>query len=219
MTVNGELTPDEWGILVGIIGAIAFAIYLLFQRRGRTQLVKQFAEENGLGFQRKLDTALRIILVKTKIANSSHSNAVVFQNNGVETIIFDTGTGGRHSRPYTAILCRGQSVTLPNFLLVPENSMVKLGERLGGFKDIDFASHAGFSNNYSLSGDNEEQIRKVFAPAVLDLLELGETVCLACQENTLVLTFDRKQLELDEYLDHQKKALGIFTLLLEVQTR
>ena len=82
---------------------------------------------------------------------------------------YDTGgsspTTYHHSVAYVQM-----PMQLPAFRLKPANIFHKIGN-LFGYNDIDFPTHPGFSSRYHLSGQDEQAIRKAFAPPVLEFCE------------------------------------------------
>ena len=68
---------------------------------------------------------------------------------------------GKNGRKHmqTVFFIESKKLGLPQFFMEPEQFFSRIGELLGLVKDIDFEEHPEFSQNYLLSGDDEEYIR------------------------------------------------------------
>jgi len=56
---------------------------------------------------------------------------------------------------------------LPTFSLRPESFFHKIGAAIG-MQDIDFEEHADFSDNFVLTGDDEQLVRQFFDNGLLN---------------------------------------------------
>ena len=71
----------------------------------------------------------------------------------------------------TVFFIESRQLSLPEFLMHPENFFHKIGELLG-MDDIDFELHPEFSSNYRLIGEHEDYIRHRFNNQVLRLFSV-----------------------------------------------
>ncbi len=71
----------------------------------------------------------------------------------------------------TVFFIESQQLSLPEFLMRPENFFHKIGELLG-MDDIDFEQYPDFSSNYRLIGEDETYIRHRFTDQVLRLFSV-----------------------------------------------
>jgi hypothetical protein len=69
----------------------------------------------------------------------------------------------------TVLFLNSKKLSLPEFILKPENFFDKIISAFG-YTDINFESHQEFSKKYNLKGEYEPLIRKYFNKSVLDLL-------------------------------------------------
>jgi hypothetical protein len=88
-----------------------------------------------------------------------------------EISLFDykyTISTGKSSITYdqTIFFVNSKNLGLPEFLMKPENIGHKIAAYLG-WEDIDFEAYPSFSENYHLSGDDEDYIRHHFNDGVL----------------------------------------------------
>ena len=93
---------------------------------------------------------------------------------GVAVSLFDytyvTGSGkSRHDHHQTVVGLSLPTLTLPPFVLMPENLFHKVVSALG-WHDIDFPEAPNFSKRFLLRGAQEHAIRAAFNPGVLELL-------------------------------------------------
>lgn len=79
---------------------------------------------------------------------------------------------------------------LPSFVMEQEGIFDKLFDRVlsfSGQKDIDFRAFPNFSNNVRLKGDDEEAIRALFTPELIQFLETEEIYHVECIGNALII--------------------------------
>lgn len=74
----------------------------------------------------------------------------------------------------TVLFAEVPDAGFPTFALAPETIFHRIGEWFG-WTDIDFPTHADFSHNYRLVGDDEAAARAVFTPAVIEFIERQPT--------------------------------------------
>lgn len=92
-----------------------------------------------------------------------------------------------HTHYHTVFCAYVDDFSLPGFELRREGFFDKMGDMLG-FKDIDFDSHPDFSNRYLLKGSDEEEIRRLFSPKVLEYFEKrSEDISVEADGNKIVV--------------------------------
>lgn len=185
-----------FGTVAGLIAfVIAIAIYAQYLERKRTEAMARVAEELAFEFCPKGDSQLSQHLSGFQLFNQGHSrrmtNLLRGRTSELELCIFDyrftTGSGKNQKQwLYTVFVARRPGLNLPQFSLSPENFLHKIGS-LFGFKDIDFESHQLFSSRYLLRGADEDAIRELFQPHVLDWFEQHPGLTLEAEGDTIVL--------------------------------
>ena len=109
---------------------------------------------------------------------------------GVAISLFDywysTG-GGRFSHVYdqTVVILSLPTLSLPAFVLKPENIFHKAGSAFG-MQDIDFPEAPNFSKRSLLRGAQAQAIRAAFNPGVLDFFERHEGMSAEGRGNHLI---------------------------------
>jgi hypothetical protein len=168
------------GVFFAIIAfsLIIFAVGAYFEKK-RREALSAVAEELAFQFRPNGDAELNQLLSGFELFNLGHSrrmtNLLQGKTSDLELNLFDyqytTGSGkNRTTRTYSIFVARRPGMKLPEFSLAPENFLHKIGS-LFGFQDIDFDSHPRFSSRYLLRGSDEEAIRTLFKPKVLDWFE------------------------------------------------
>jgi hypothetical protein len=96
-------------------------------------------------------------------------------------------------------------VDLPQFALRPERAAQKIGQAVfaalhatigDGSHDLDFPGHQGLSDAYALRGDDEDAVRALFGPALIEVweqLDRSDLWAAGGAGNWLVLYRDREQ--------------------------
>jgi hypothetical protein len=78
------------------------------------------------------------------------------------------------------------SLHLPRFRLSPERPLEKIASVLG-LRDVDFASHPGFSRSYYLNTEDEAAARRLFVPQLLTFFENSPGWHVEGRGDTLVI--------------------------------
>jgi hypothetical protein len=99
------------------------------------------------------------------------------RRSGHQVAVFDyryvTGSGtSRRTHRQTVVHVHTPGMRYPRFDLRPERVFHRLGSMLG-YQDIDLKRHPEFSRNYLLRGADEEAVRDVFKPGVVEFFERG----------------------------------------------
>jgi hypothetical protein len=76
--------------------------------------------------------------------------------------------GGAHRETVGCVV--SPLLRLPRFRLSPERPLGKIASALG-LRDVDFASHPGFSRSYYLNTEDEAAVRRLFSTEVLNFFE------------------------------------------------
>lgn len=102
------------------------------------------------------------------------NNVIQGHYDNIEVLLFDYRYfkgSHRHFRVYRQTVGAFKIVggELPEFSLRPEKVFHKLGT-VAGYQDLDFAHHPRFSKSYLLRGPDEDIIRALFSPEVLEFL-------------------------------------------------
>ena len=181
-------------IVGGIIGlVVVIAVVSAYFERKRTEAFKKLADELSFEFFPTGRAGLFQAVGGFHLFNIGHSkeikNHLCGQAGGIELNICDykyiTGSGKqRQTHSQSALLARCAGMDLPLFSLRPETIWHKIGN-LFGLRDINFESHPTFSRRYLLKGPDEQAIRDLFRPEILEYFEehqglnvegLGDTI-------------------------------------------
>ncbi|HLW64092.1 MAG TPA: hypothetical protein VKS79_02155 [Gemmataceae bacterium] len=205
--------PFFWFILAGvIIVVVAIVIINYFVEKKRTEAFQKVAEEFGFKFLPKGDAGLLGSLSSFYLFSQGHSKKLFNLMRGttrdLQVCIFDyryTVGYGKHQKIYQqSVICfEAEDMDLPSFNLRPESFWHKIGA-VFGYKDINFDTHPEFSKRYLLRGPDEEEIREVFTPEVLDQLEETNGICIEAEGPQLIYYRSSKRLKPDE----TKKLMG-----------
>lgn len=87
---------------------------------------------------------------------------------------FETGYGGaRRTYRQSVFFVQSKKLALPEFNMEPESIFHKISNYLIGSEDIDFEGNPRFSGNYVLTGDDEDYIRFMMNPHLLQFFSLS----------------------------------------------
>ncbi|MEL7332429.1 MAG: hypothetical protein AAFN12_09265 [Cyanobacteria bacterium J06560_2] len=161
--------------LVLILVATGVSTYL---NHKRAQLIESLAAEWGFTYRKQAQNCLpreRFDLF-SKGRNCHLANVIRREQGSVMVSIgeytYTTGSGKNRSRHcQTVVILDSERLALPQFSLMPENVLHKIGQ-LFGYKDIDFDTHPDFSQFFLLRGPDEIRIREAFDTDVLDFFEM-----------------------------------------------
>lgn len=82
-------------------------------------------------------------------------------------------------------------VDLPEFELRKEDQLDKLKQYIG-IEDIDFSDYPNFSAKYMLKGNNEEEIRTIFSPELIEFLEKNDEYLIESKHNNILIYTDKE---------------------------
>ena len=177
------MSPVLWAIPLVIIGLILVGLLILRAQKlseQRLKKLKDFAEQMGMEFSEKGDSALLESLSAfdlfsksgVKITNVLYgdSEQLGYGEEFEVRILECTQDIGEDGQVHQTVICfRSSQLSLPDFSMRPEYFFHKIGSVLG-YQDIDFESHptaAEFSKKYLLRGKDEQKIRVLFTDKVL----------------------------------------------------
>ncbi len=167
-------------VVLGMLGlVIVIALVGHYMEKKRTEALARVAEELAFEFLPRGDAGLSQRLARFELFNLGHSREMTNLMRGstrdLEISIFDykyvTGSG-KHQRHWNYsifVACR-PGWDFPQFSVAVENLFHKIGS-VFGVQDIDFESHPAFSSRYLLRGPDENAIRQLFQPPVLEWFE------------------------------------------------
>lgn len=206
--------------VAGLVGAVAALQYYLKMKRRRE--VRE--EAARMGFVAIAETEWGAVkALPHSLFTHGHGrtvdNLIEGSADGMRARLFDyqyTTGSGKNSSTYSQTVAAFllTQASLPVFRLRPEGFFHKLAEALG-FKDIDFDGFPEFSENYHLSGADEEAVRRLFNPGVISLLgrDLGWT--MEGQGATLLVYKPRVKVapaDFPDFLRRARQAAGAFRL-------
>jgi hypothetical protein len=163
--------------VAGVVALVGFIVVLAKrQAAARREALEAVAQQSGWSFapdRAGLETLGIGEPFRLLSEGYSHraSNVMRMEEQGERVQIVDhqhtVGSGKhRHTRIQTVVHIRSPRLSLPPFVLSPENAFHKLGGLLG-YHDIDFPESPEFSSKYLLrSKEAEDQVRMLFHPAV-----------------------------------------------------
>ncbi|MCK4999271.1 MAG: hypothetical protein KAS23_07045 [Anaerohalosphaera sp.] len=191
-------------------------------------LVKKYEKNRTLGLTEffgtisfsNFDTG---IIPSFKITTKGHSRKRFnnFQGtvNDLDLSVFDyrysTG-GGKNKQTYTFTIVMTDA-NLPVFQLSKEGIFQKIADKFTN-KDIDFQSHPTFSEKYVLKADNEQAVREIFTPEVLDFFEdnqryHNERYYVESNSNQLIFAKLHKRIKPENMNEFLEKAKQCFNCL------
>jgi hypothetical protein len=164
-------------ILILFAGVFVLVLFANASERKRRDEVEKIAASMQLRYSRDgvstLVGELTCFQLFTGGQDRKTSNVLYGTVADVDVHVFDYrySSGGSSPTTYThAVAYIRSTLVLPGFRLQPSTILHKIGN-LFGYQDIDFASHPRFSKTYLLRGKDEDAIRRVFTPAVLNFCE------------------------------------------------
>ena len=211
-------------IFVGILTIIGIIFVVGFwMDRKRREAIQKIAEQLGLTFYPDgLDSALQGI-DHFKLFNHGRarkqSKAIVAESEGTFLCIFDyqyTVGSGKHSHTHrqTVAAIKSPALQMPEFAMKNEGLFNKIGGMLG-FQDIDFESHPTFSKMFLLTGNNEQAIRKLFRPELLEYFESRKGISVEGGYGAFVYYVPDRQVKPDDIKSFMTTAYEIYSQLLD----
>lgn len=146
----------------------------------RQEAIKDLAYNLGGKFYEGDEFQIKNQLLEFNLFKSGHSkkitNLIHLKDDEKEISIFDYAfviQAGNTPVVYkqSVFFINSKKLALPIFQLKPETFFNKVGSWLG-IEDIDFESHPKFSDQYYLKGENEDYIRSMFNPDILNFFTI-----------------------------------------------
>ncbi len=227
------MSPVLWAIPLGIIGLILVGLLILHVRKSSEQRTKKFkdlAEQMGMEFSAKGDSALLESLSAfdlfdgsgVDITNVLHGDSEQLgygEDFEVRTLEF-TYPSGESTISQTVIYFRSPQLSLPDFSMRPEHVFHKIGSVLG-YQDIDFESHptaVEFSKKYLLRGKDEQKIRALFTDTVLTFFAAHpDRVLLEGSDDQLILYRSGIRIEPENIPAFMKEGFEVFRVFARKQ--
>ena len=180
---------------IAAVIAISFGVYSYFADKKRKEGLQAVASELGLEYFLDGSVELQEQLSAFKLFNTGRARKLTKLIRGdsdeVRISIFDyqyTTGRGKHSKNHyqTVAALQSRALDITDFLIRPEGMLDKLGGVMG-FQDIDFDSHPNFSKMFVLQGSNEEAVRSMFKPAILEFFEGKKGINAAAHSGTIII--------------------------------
>ena len=111
----------------------------------------------------------------------------------------------------TAVYIQSKKTHFPDFMLKPadiKNSMEKIFKG----KDILFPDNTMFSKNYILRGKNEEEVRSLFKPRVIEFFERNPDIVIETNGKGVIICAVNNLVDPSNYQMYIEKTLGILRL-------
>jgi len=167
-------------IFYSILGGatiIGVVVYLIIKyEKDRQKVLKELSLKIGMTYKKDCD--LTPLISQFKIFNNGFakktSNLLEGRRSNINWKIFEyqytLNTGKSSSTIKQTVFLAELEKALPNFILKPEHIFHKIGNIIG-YKDIDFERNPEFSKKYFLRGKDENKIKEIFTPEVLNYFE------------------------------------------------
>lgn len=208
-----------------VVASLAFVAAIILVARyvetKRTEALQSAAQTMGLEFSRLPDPHLLPSLNAFPLFSHGHakkaSNVMTGVADEIGITLFDyrytTGGGkNQHTHRQTVVLLTSAVLDLPAFSLKPQNVFHSIG-KVFGYKDIDFDTHAIFSDKYFLRGSDEAAIRELFSPEVLEYYEARPGLSTEASGNRLIFFRASKQVKPENLPAFLKDGFHVYTLL------
>lgn len=184
-----------WATLIIVL--IVSSIYASKREKIEQAKLDKFLKKYGYTFteaiygdhHRRLSKGFDLLLKD----NSGEIVNLIWQDGKeIDLVIFDyvyyrsSGTDGGSSKyTYRAAYVELDDKTNPQFNLKPEKLLQKAKQLL--FDDIDFEEHPTFSSSYSLEGEDEKAIRRLFNRNVMDFLVKNKGYCIESRRGCFLI--------------------------------
>jgi hypothetical protein len=107
---------------------------------------------------------------------------------------------------------QSSNLALPEFELRPENFLHKIG-KVFGFDDVNFESHPLFSKAYLLRGANEEAIRDLFTPKLIEFFEANGGISLEASKDGLIYYRAGKRIKPTDVRSFMEEGFRVYGIL------
>jgi hypothetical protein len=171
------------------------ALHLDLRRdKKRTEAMANLAMRLGMQFTAEAPEGFLSLFNQVNLFILGHGgearNVMQGELGGVAGSLFDytyvTGSGKTRSEHHqTVVILSLPTLSLPAFVLKPENVLHKVGSAFG-MQDIDFPQAPNFSKRFLLRGAQEHAVRAAFKPSVLSFFERHEGMSAEGRGNHLI---------------------------------
>lgn len=209
-------------VVLACIAVVVVIIMLVrYYEQKRREALQAAATSMGLEFEPKADDQLLPSLSQFPLFSQGHSrkarNVMTGEADEIGITLFDyrytTGAGKhQHTHSQTVVLLRSEILDLPAFSLKPQNVFHNIGKAFG-YQDIDFASHALFSEKYLLRSSDENNVRLLFTPDILEYFEQRLGLSTEAGGDQLVFFKAGKKAKPEDLPQFLKDGFHIYTLL------
>jgi hypothetical protein len=209
-------------IILGVAVLIGTVVLLgVRARKKRTAALQLVAESLGLPFHAAGDCSIIQELSAFQLFSRGRSkritNLIRAETEDIGTAIFDyqytIGSGkSKQTIHQTVVSLQAIDLALPDFSLRPETLLHKIGGWFG-YADIDFADHPVFSGAFLLRGPNEQSIRRLFMPSVLEYFEQRKGLYVEARGARFICYRPRKRVtpaEVQAWLNNGWTLLQLF---------
>ncbi len=124
---------------------------------------------------------------------------------------YTVGQGKKSNSHLCNCLCLIGQFDLPDFEIGPEDVFSKIAQAVG-YHDIDFSFDEEFSKLFVLRGADEQRIRSLFSPAVMQSLKQNKAARLEAKTGAIVY-YSRHQIPAENvvsWLEEARKTLKLF---------
>ena len=211
----------------GFIVLLGFLIWLfLHLEKKRANALQAIAAEIGLQFSATHHEDLSASMQKFPLFNKGRGrkirNVMSTETDIARLTIFDyqyrTG-GGDNSRTYrqTVVALESEALRLPSFSLRPESVFHKIGAAIG-MQDIDFEEHADFSDNFVLSGDDEQLVRQFFDNGLLNEFAKRQGISVETAPGSFIY-FRTRRCKPEQIREYMSQAYAIYSAFVDRLSR
>lgn len=205
-----------WAVLVLII----FIWIARATAKKRREAFQKIARQRGLTFSARLDVMPDALKDFTRFADRRGgviTNVIRGSAETVDVMLFDHRylTGKGHSmtgRTQTVAVYRSDRLHLPVFFLYPQGIISRMFRRLD-VRSISFAARTAFDDAYSVRGEDEEGIRKIFRDSVFSYLEKKHGLTIEGRADRLLYCRAGVLIKTDELQDFLSEGLKVVKLL------
>lgn len=204
------------GIFVAVVVVSAYLVHWFEEERAKEYAA--VAEKLGLEFFPEGDPVLLESLGEFSLFQLGHSqklnHLIRGRTQNLEAAIFNyryTTGGGNSSTTFkqTMICLDSSRLDLPAFEVRP----LRVGDRLAklfGSRNVEFPEHPAFSKKYQVRGEDEEAIRELFSPEVIEHLETTDGLHLSGHGTRLVFYQPSKRLRGYELRPFLEEAFAVY---------
>lgn len=209
-------------IIAGIALAVLSIVVLSARTtRKRTERMQAAAKALGLPFSAEGDPQWIQHLSQFHLFSQGRAkrirNMIHGKTEELELSIFDyqytTGSGKHAHTSIQSVICfQSPLLQLPDFVMRPESVFDRIGG-VFGYRDFDFDTHPAFSRTFVLRGNDEQRIRSVFAPEVLEHFEGHTGVCVEASGPRLIYYRSGRKTAPEQASSFLEEGFAVFALL------